>query len=175
MNGVIAGFLHQTIGKRNTPLSCVICESYNFPDVAPLMIREKSYYEDHGFFRRIKLREPPILNLISRGGIKATKKSYYALINPYMKKKKKKKKNGRDTFITLVAKYAGENKLQKLLEDSAEILQNQCWSIQGMFMLYRFISFHHIWYVMMTQCAKNMYYQNPKQLTCVSFLINAIE
>ena len=45
--------------------------------------------------------------------------SYAASIKTFQKKKK-----GRDAFLALVAKYAGEDKWQKLLKVSTEILQN---------------------------------------------------
>ena len=43
--------------------------------------------------------------------------SYVASIKPH-----RKKKNGRDSFVTLVAQYTGEDKWQKLLKYSSDIL-----------------------------------------------------
>ena len=45
---------------------------------------------------------------------------YATSINPYHNNN-----NVRDTFLSLIAQYAGEDKWQKHLKDSAKILQNQ--------------------------------------------------
>ena len=102
------------------------------------------------------------------GEIKTT--SYYALINPCQKNN-----NGRDSFIALVAQYAGEYKWQIILKYRSEILHNQRWSGQGASTLDRFIPVHCNSYVMMTQFSDRVDYQLPNELTCLNFLINAIK
>ena len=87
------------------------------------MMRGKSYSEDHGCVDKelimITYHTHPHLKkdnaMVYYYTEKATRTtSYAASINPYHNNN-----NGRNTFIKLVSQYAGEDKWQKLLKDSA--------------------------------------------------------
>ena len=95
---------------------------------------------------------------------------YSKKIKPYHKKN-----NEKDLFHTLFSQYAGEDKWQKLLKDSSEILHNRSWSGQVTLTLEKFIFIYLKLYAMMTQCDNHADYQIPNELAPVGFLINYIK
>ena len=86
-----------------------------------------------------------------------------------------KKNNGRSTFISLFAQHSGEDKWQKLLKDSADILYNLHWPGQGIFTLEKFILVHRNLYAMMTQFSDHVDDQLSNKYTRMNFLLDAIK
>ena len=141
-----AYFLHRNVGERRILLYYFIRESDTVPGVAPPMIRGKSYSEYHGSVERERI-------MIS-SNIHPNFKEYHSKLYYYIYyktrttsydesiKSDQKPNNGRDTFIALVAQYAVENKWQKLLKYSSNILHNRRWSVHGAFTLENYILVH---------------------------------
>ena len=177
-------FLARVIGGRKIPLSYVIRELGEVPDVAPSLAPYPgggvySYSTEHGSVED---------ELIARGShahplfcndnaevyhyleeeIRGT--SYYASIKP-----SQRKKDGQKVWTAMISQYACKDKWTKELKECDELINSRKWTSTSNFTLEWFISQHRNAFVSMNQCTEHVYYQLPNEPTRVTYLLDKIE
>ena len=96
--------------------------------------------------------------------------SYAASIKPFQRTK-----NGHGTLLALTNQYAGNDKWEAEICKQDDLLHTRVWKGQSNFPLEGFIAQHRNTFMSMQQCAEQIAYQLPNELTRVGYLLEGIQ
>ena len=85
-----------------------------------------------------------------------------------------KRKNGRDAWLSLVLKYAGNDTWEAEPKKQEEFVRNSKWKGQNNYPLASHIDLHRNEFISLMQCAEHVEHQLPNEATRVKYLLGSI-
>ena len=172
-------YLSRVVGARTIPLTYIIREKADVPNLAPTLATNQPYSTEHGsveqeLIARASHTDPlfdtdnATVYYALEEGTRTT--SYAASLKPFQRTK-----DGRSAWQAIVRQYAGEDKWRAEIKRQETLLHTHKWKGQSNHSLEKFIAQHRNAFVSLTQCAQYVAYQLPNDTTRVTYLLDAIE